>query len=283
MQVLRFHECPECGRLSPYLQSRCDCGYRFVGSEAQYKTCPECGSIIPSGQIVCDCGHVTLPKVRKSAPSSPAIPIPASRAPTAPKKRRDFTEKQRLQIFFGGSLAAAVLILLALVPVIFSSDDEPADFPDPPASSEVGSSESDNGGALVSLTPQLVRNGQIIEAPLSEGLAPLGVTTPTGKNCYVYLSSLEGSSYKNTGFYVEADQFAEVLVPLGLYEIYYATGDVWYGPDYLFGEDTRRYQCEGTFRFYDDGEYYQGWTLELYLQDNGNMDSDPIDASDWPA
>lgn len=133
MQVLRFHECPECGRLSPYLQSRCDCGYRFVGSEAQYKTCPECGSIIPSGQIVCDCGHVTLPKVRKSAPSSPV------------------------------------------------------------------------------------------------------------------------------------------------------TGDVWYGPEYLFGEDTRRYQCEGTFRFYDDGEYYQGWTLELYLQDNGNMDSDPIDASDWPA
>ena len=133
------------------------------------------------------------------------------------------------------------------------------------------------------LTPAPVHNGKIVQSPRSEALAPLGVTAPFSENCYVYLSSLDGNSSNNMGFYVAADQFAEVLVPLGLYEIYYATGETWYGPDELFGEETRRYQCEGTFEFYDDGEYYQGWTLELYLQENGNMDSDPVDENEWPA
>lgn len=133
------------------------------------------------------------------------------------------------------------------------------------------------------LTPVPVHNGKIVQSPRSEALAPLGVTTPTGENCYVYLSSLDGTPSNNMGFYVAADRFAEVSVPLGLYEIYYATGETWYGPDELFGEDTRRYKCEGTFDFYSDGEYYQGWTLELYLQENGNMDSDPVDENEWPA
>ncbi len=330
MKILRFHECPECGRLSPYLQSRCDCGYRFTGGEAQYKTCPECGSIIPSGQIVCDCGHVTLPKISKSVPPSPAIPssevhVPVDRAvssgrpaaPAADKKIENYriaqphsqdplseaeeVLKQRTlqqtdgkvdrptvrqtpyhtkkdgKMFTSRDFAVLVsmFVLIAVIVVIgiTSKNDTVSSETHTPTFSEPDRV----------LTPVPVQNGQIIQFPLTEALAPLGVTTPSGENCYVYLSSLDGTPSNNMGFYVAADRFAEVSVPLGLYEIYYATGETWYGPEDLFGEETRRYQCEGTFDFYNDGEYYQGWTLELYLQENGNMDSDPVDENEWPA
>lgn len=84
-------------------------------------------------------------------------------------------------------------------------------------------------------------------------------------------------------FYVSAGKSAEVLVPLGEYEIYYATGQTWYGPDDKFGSDTQFYKCDDTFDFYEDDDGYVGWTLTLYKVSNGNMDSTPIDEGDFPS
>lgn len=58
MKVKRYHECPECHKISPYLRSKCDCGYRFSGSSAerQFKTCTACGSLVPASQLFCACG-----------------------------------------------------------------------------------------------------------------------------------------------------------------------------------------------------------------------------------
>ena len=58
MKVKRYHECPECHRISPYFQTKCDCGYYFsdVPDERQFKTCPSCGLMVPASQLVCDCG-----------------------------------------------------------------------------------------------------------------------------------------------------------------------------------------------------------------------------------
>lgn len=344
MKILRFHECPECGRLSPYLQSRCDCGYRFAGGEAQYKTCPECGSIIPSGQIVCDCGHVTLPKISKSVPPSPAIPSSEAHAPAdhvvslgcptdpaaekkienyrvaqprsqdplaeageilkqralqqtrgkvdrpavrqtpcPPKKKKDgkmFTSRDF-------AVLASMFALIAVIVVIgitsqdstVSSDTHTPTLseanPPPPAVED--SSPDDH------LTPVLIGNGQIVHPPASEALAPLSVTADKESRCYVILDPIDDQPENYMSFYVSAGKTAEVSVPLGTYLIYYASGDVWYGPTELFGSTTRRYLCQDVFEFYDDGEYYQGWTLELYEQADGNMDSDPVDENEWPA
>lgn len=65
MKVLQFRECPDCGRMAPYMQTACDCGYRFSGSERLYKTCPHCGALNPSTRILCDCGHFVLSKQSK--------------------------------------------------------------------------------------------------------------------------------------------------------------------------------------------------------------------------
>ena len=58
VKVKRYHECPECHRITPYFQSKCDCGYHFSGiaDEREYKACPSCGLMVPAGQFVCDCG-----------------------------------------------------------------------------------------------------------------------------------------------------------------------------------------------------------------------------------
>ena len=56
MKVKRFHECPDCHRIAPYLQRKCDCGYVFSGGEREYKTCVACGSLIPASRLFCDCG-----------------------------------------------------------------------------------------------------------------------------------------------------------------------------------------------------------------------------------
>lgn len=60
MKVLQFRECPDCGRMAPYMQTICGCGHRFTGKERLYKTCPHCGSLNPATRILCDCGHVVL-------------------------------------------------------------------------------------------------------------------------------------------------------------------------------------------------------------------------------
>ena len=56
VKVKRFRECPDCHRIVPYLQRKCDCGYVFSGGEREYKTCVACGSLIPASRLFCDCG-----------------------------------------------------------------------------------------------------------------------------------------------------------------------------------------------------------------------------------
>lgn len=125
------------------------------------------------------------------------------------------------------------------------------------------------------------KNGEIIVQPKDQRLCPLSVEV-TGNNAYyVYLDSMR-STGNDMAFMVSPECTVEVDVPIGEYEIYYAAGTSWYGQDLLFGEDTAYYKCDGTFDFYDDGTYYQGWTLELYLQPNGNLDTDIIGASEFP-
>lgn len=131
------------------------------------------------------------------------------------------------------------------------------------------------------LSPVSYRNGELIKHPSEECLCPLGVEVRGNKAYYVVLNSLDYYSC-DMSFMVAPNSYAEVEVPLGEYEIFYATGETWYGPDLKFGPDTQYYQCDDTLRFYKDGKYYQGYTLELYLQNNGNLETDQISAANFP-
>lgn len=122
-----------------------------------------------------------------------------------------------------------------------------------------------------------VSNGEIITYPYEECIAPLTIETRGELNYYVVLDGSDQMS-----FYVKAGKTAEVEVPLGDYKISYAVGKTWYGKDYKFGPETQYYKCDGYFDFYEEDGYVNGWTLELYLQNNGNLHTDEVDAADFP-
>ena len=82
--------------------------------------------------------------------------------------------------------------------------------------------------------------------------------------------------------YVVGGQSLAILVPLEVYDIYYATGDYWRGEDYLFGPGTAYYHCDDKFKFSAGNDKYLGWTLTLYPVADGNLDTDPISAADFP-
>ena len=335
MKLLRFHECPECHRISPYLQSRCDCGYRFSGRERQYKTCPECGSLIPSSQIICDCGHVMLrdrsqltkadletayyagladgrardavkedteldrffseaglrnsitgEPIRspedffrwreaydqacagKTSASSSNSTCQKQRVPTQTRKKtKRFDRADKIVI----SVMAACILLAAGMEYFESAENKD---PQPPTMETLSPDAY--------FTPVPISNGRIVKDPAAEQVAPLTVTAGSSQSCYVVLDPIDGQAENHMSFYVASGMTADVLVPLGEYAIYYATGDTWYGSGVLFGSSTSRYRCQDIFDFYDDGEYYQGWTLELYEQAYGNLDKELVGEDDWP-
>ncbi len=143
-------------------------------------------------------------------------------------------------------------------------------------------------------------NGYMFTHPRNECVAPFTVNSSIAGSCYVVLDaiSLDSNTDSNTSyfeqmmnkhalggricFYVRAESVAEIKVPLGEYEVFYATGDTWYGKDHLFGPDTRYYKCDDTFSFTETSEGYNGWTISLTPVLNGNLDTDEISEADFP-
>lgn len=73
----------------------------------------------------------------------------------------------------------------------------------------------------------------------------------------------------------------EIDVPLGEYEMRYATGTIWYGEADLFGSKTTYSKAEEFFEFTQEGDYVYGYTVELYHQSSGNLETNNINESEF--
>ena len=154
------------------------------------------------------------------------------------------------------------------------------------------------------LKPVTVFNGMMLSTPSYECTCPLTVSVPVGTNFYIYLRYLHqpgrstevrqllpevsesGNSSKlndDISFYVKGGNSVSLDVPIGVYKISYACGETWYGTRYRFGEDTMYYTSDDTLTFFADDQYYNGHTLELWLQNDGNFDRTSIPESKFPA
>jgi len=71
--------------------------------------------------------------------------------------------------------------------------------------------------------------------------------------------------------YINGGRPFQVDLPLGSYEIKYASGQQWYGTYYKFGPETSYSKTRGVFRFQSDNYGYSGYTIELIKQRNGNL------------
>lgn len=113
-----------------------------------------------------------------------------------------------------------------------------------------------------------------------KGLAPLVLITGGGSDYFVKLVD-PASGRDLFGLYVRGGQRIEVPVPLGSYEMRYASGDVWYGRGDLFGPDTVTARATTLFHFQDQGMQYMGYTVELIRQTGGNLPTRSIPTSEF--
>lgn len=114
----------------------------------------------------------------------------------------------------------------------------------------------------------------------SERIAPLTIETSLGSNYLVKLVSKYSGETVMTIFVVGGNTVS-TDVPLGSYEIKYATGDKWFGYKYLFGDKTGYSKASKSFVFENTGYQVTGYTISLYRVANGNLRTSKISSSQF--
>lgn len=202
--------------------------------------------------------------------NEPNIPIIVAQNPVShPPKAKNTRSFKRC-------LLAIIFVIFTISPLLaiyFSKDD--SSKIDQPSQSSISQSPT----LYAQPTP---KNGEILYKRVSteNSIAPFSVETREGKNYYVKLRHLH-SQKDEVAFFVEGGKTAEIEVPLGTYELLYACGSTWYGKTDLFGSDTYYAKANETFQFYEEDSYVNGWTVELYLQSNGNLSTEKISPEEF--
>ena len=81
--------------------------------------------------------------------------------------------------------------------------------------------------------------------------------------------------------FVRGGQSVNVKVPLGQMKMRYAVGSEWYGERYLFGPETSYAEADSEFEFKVEGDQITGYTVELFLQRNGNLRERELRPDQW--
>ena len=263
----------------------------------RWYTCPKCGQLVREGED-CDCEIVMAKSLEQSGTPNKSEPqIPYS-TPSLPKTENRVPASY-LKTFITKKNTRIVLLLVIFLLALYVAFDHDFSKVSPPLLSDTDTADQGTEGGLTltqvetgktwssnndpdsGLSAIPIHNGEIIIEPDEEGLAPLTIETRGTEKYYVHLKPL-GHEGSEMSFYVIGGQTTEVLVPLGYYELYYATGYTWYGLDNLFGSKTSRFKCNDTFDFYEEDDYYQGWTVTLYKVSNGNMSTQEVSEEDFP-
>lgn len=119
-------------------------------------------------------------------------------------------------------------------------------------------------------------------ANFRNGVAPLKITTSSAGGYHYFVKIVNLLNGQSIGsYFIRSGEAIDIKVPLGTYEIKYASGTKWYGMGYLFGTETTYSKADSTFDFTFDGYQYSGYTVELIMQRNGNLRTSGIQPSQW--
>ena len=215
---------------------------------------------------------------------------PVPKAPPPPEKQQK--PRFRLKAEHKYSIALLVIFFLYCLISVFSTDG-------PPAAAGNGSISANDPSAMLEATPAPSPSPTIgyISVPFpSHGTGELASgqavdpyesapseikTGSANKFYYIVLKSLS-YPYVNCYIYLHGGEPAEVSVPLGSYEMYYACGDSWYGESVRFADTGGDFVAEDTFDFTSSGGYVYGYTVTLYDVYYGNLETSPVNAADFP-
>ena len=125
-------------------------------------------------------------------------------------------------------------------------------------------------------------NGDKVSFHNREEVAPLKIKTPVTSVEHYFIKvvdDLEENIVKT--IFIRSGNTIDTKMPLGSYIIKYATGKTWYGTEHLFGPETIYSKANKTFIFTREANGYSGYTIELILQQHGNLKTQQIPKSDW--
>jgi len=129
----------------------------------------------------------------------------------------------------------------------------------------------------------LPQTGDLSRPDLGNGpaVAPLTIQTRSSGSHY-FLKMVETISGR-TAFtaFIRSGDTLQTRMPIGSYEMRYATGSDWHGPSQLFGPRTNYNKADSTFVFSRDLSGYSGYTVELILQSHGNLSTRRIGKSSF--
>lgn len=189
------------------------------------------------------------------------------------KTAHDLCEKKRGSGKWFVSAAISIVCIIGVI-VFLSLDDD-----------IVGGQEEQETMEKVNIP----KNGTVFypftynnsDAEESVELVPLTIKTKGNGYYYIKLKDSETEKEKLI-FFVHGGKSVELDVPQGDYLLYYAHGDEWYGTSDLFGTDTTYSKADEVFDFHkDENGDLLGWTVELYLQRDGNLGVENIDSDDF--
>jgi hypothetical protein len=109
--------------------------------------------------------------------------------------------------------------------------------------------------------------------------APLEIKTRDARHAYYLKLVNPGSKSPVAEYFIRPGEQLNVTAPLGTYELRYATGTTWYGYDHLFGPTTAYSKADSLMVFSYGHDGYSGYSVELYLQVDGNLRTSRMDAS----
>lgn len=115
----------------------------------------------------------------------------------------------------------------------------------------------------------------------STGIAPLEIKTPYGPQHHVIKVVQWDTKNPVIEVFAHAGQTVNLDLPLGTYELRYASGKAWYGWTYLFGPETTYNKADRIFTFSDNGYQVSGYTVELILQPHGNLHTSGLPPAQW--
>lgn len=122
--------------------------------------------------------------------------------------------------------------------------------------------------------PSVPASHGVLQWPSTPGVSPLGIKTQYGNDYYVKLVDMGGRTIMT--MYIEGGRYFEGKVPLGTFEMRYASGKTWYGTKYYFGPETVYAKADKLLNFTSNSSGYSGYTVELILQRDGNLRTSPI-------
>ena len=213
-------KCSNCGKLNPADSAFCQyCGNDLsigIKEKKQIKRCRSCGKEIPiesSFCLFCGSNDIVLESVLYN---------------TNEKRNNDSTnknKKERKNLWKYVLLAFTVILLLVIALIFFKRPKQN------------------------NLVPISFENGEIVSSFKMDGVSGhynstnvIAFNNKTDDNVMVFIKNKYDENM-HCAFLIQKNNKYNFWIPEGVYAVYYAVGDSWYGKDLLFGEETSFY-CE---------------------------------------